>query len=145
MRFSRLSLAALACAAAITAPACAQERREIPAFRAYNAPASPEAGAEVEALMDAYFTAWAREDGAALAALFAEDAEWINAYARIFQSAATLGVFMTERMFPGFDPSVTAAEIAAMRQVSVRRLGDDVAVLHYVTDSPRGPSRADAE
>lgn len=126
---------------ALATPAAAQERREIPAYRAYGAPVSPEHEAAIAALISAFKAAWGAEDTRALMALHAADVEWINAYARMFQDSASLGVFLEERLFPEFAPGVSHAEAANMRLVSTRYLGDDAAVAHLYTEGQRGASR----
>ena len=73
--------------------------------------------------------------------LHADDVEWINAYARLFQDAASLGEFIEQRLFPAFDSAVSQQEIANMRAISVRYVGDDAAVVHMYTDGERGVSR----
>lgn len=123
-------------------PATAQERREVPdTVRYYGEPASEADRAAIDTLLEEYRSTWARHDARAWIALHAADTEWINAYARLFQGAEPLAEFAEQRLFPAFDASVSSRESAAMRLISVRYLGDDAAVLHLYTDSPRGSSR----
>lgn len=121
--------------------AVAQERRQIPEFRTFGAPASTEDGKAVDALIDIFKDAWGRQDTAALIALHADDVEWTNAFARIIQGAQPLGRFLEERMFPGFDAAVSREEAASMKVISKRFIGRDAAVVHLYTDSQRGTSR----
>lgn len=131
---------ALLTSAACALPSAAQERRAIPAYRTYGAP-TPEHAAAIAALIEAFKVAWGAEDVDALMALHAADVEWINAYARMFQEADSLGVFLEERLFPEFAPEVSRAEADNMRLISTRYLGDDAAVVHLYTDGQRGESR----
>ncbi len=135
----------LTAAFALIAPAQAQERREIPAYRAYGAPASPQQGEAIDALLREFKRAWGAEDSAALMAIHAADVEWINAYARMFQDSRALGDFLEHRLFPEFAPDVSRAEGEAMRLISTRYLGDDAAVAHLYTEGQRGPSRNPGE
>jgi uncharacterized protein (TIGR02246 family) len=136
-RLSALLFALALCAG----PAAAQERREIPEFRVFGQPESQTDAAAVDALIAAYIDAWGREDAGALAALHADDIEWINAYARIFRGREPLRAFMAERMFPAFDPDVSRREAEAMEILSIRYLGDDAAVVHVWAGSGRGAAR----
>ena len=139
MRIAMLCASVLLSLAA--ANALSQERRQVPEFRTYGAPGSEAAGEKINALIAEYKDAWARQDAKALVALHADDTEWINAYARMFQDAESLGVFLGERLFPEFDPSVSRQEAANMKAISIRYMNDDAAVVHLYTDGQRGPSR----
>jgi uncharacterized protein (TIGR02246 family) len=123
----------------------AQERREVPEFRTYGTAASPAAARDIDALIESYKSAWSRQDADALVELHADDVEWINAYARMFQGAEPLRLFLKDRLFPAFDPSVSRQEVANMKTISIRYLGDDAAVVHLYTDGQRGPSRNEGE
>lgn len=138
---SRLSLIAATALVAFAAPAFAQERREIPAFRTIGEPTSAAEAEAVTAVLEAFRTAWSEQDVEALMALHSDDVEWINAFARIFQSADDLERFLVDRMFPNFDPAISRDEAANMELVSVRYVGDDVVILHVYADGRRGPSR----
>jgi uncharacterized protein (TIGR02246 family) len=140
-RFTALRIFPLLAAALLALPGAAQERREIPAARTYGEPANSAERSAIEALIEQYKDAWSRQDTQAWIALHAADTEWINAYARMFQGAMPLAGFIEHRLFPAFDSSASRQEIANMRTISVRYMGDDAAVVHMYTDGPRGPSR----
>ena len=129
----------------LSLPAAGQERRAIPEFRAYGEPASAADAAGIDALIQNFKDAWGRQDTEAFIALHADDVEWINAYARLFQDAASLAVFIEQRLFPAFDSAVSRQEITNMRAVSIRYVGDDAAVVHMYTDGERGESRNEGE
>ena len=57
-----------------------QERREVPAFRAYGEPASAPDATAVQRLIEQYKDAWARQDTNAFIGLHSEDTEWINSH-----------------------------------------------------------------
>lgn len=132
---------ALACVAILTLPAFAQERRVIPDFRTYGEPESATDTAGVDALIQNYKDTWGQQDAEAFIALHSDDIEWINAYARLFQDAASLREFIEHRLFPAFDSAVSRQEIANMKVISIRYVGDDAAVVHMFTDGKRGQSR----
>jgi ketosteroid isomerase-like protein len=129
----------------LCAPAGAQERRELPPLQTYGTPAAGARDDAVPAFIERYTDAWARQDVDAFVALHADDTEWINAYARLVRGAGPLGDFLRNRLFPAFDPAVSAREAAGMRTLSIRHLGS-AAVVHLYTEADRGSSRnADEE
>ena len=109
------------------APADAQERREIPDYRETGFEQHAALSAELDDFLAAYTAAWGAQDTDSFIALHHEDTEWINAYARMFQSDESLAVFLEERLFPAFAAQVSRTEVANMRRVSTRLIGDDVA------------------
>lgn len=117
------------------------QRRSAPPFRTFGRPASAENAEAIDELMSEFRDAWRAQDVERLAGLHAPDVEWINAYARMFRGSGALRTFLETKLFPEFDPAVSRQEAANMRPVSRRYLGDDAAVVHWVTDSARGPSR----
>lgn len=126
-------------------PAGAQERREIPPARTIGLPGDADDRRAIEALIEQYKSAWARQDTEAYIALHSEDTEWINAYARMFQGAEPLADFIGNRLFPAFDASTSREEAANMRTISIRYLGDDAAVVHMYTEGHRGAARNEGE
>ena len=130
----------IAAAALIALPsgAAAQDRGVIPPYREAGLSGADAVRDDLMTWYVTYRQAWAAQDGAALARLHTRDAEWINAFARIIQDADTLQRFLDERMFPAFPPETSRNEADAMALVSLRRLGDDAAVMHVYTDSMRG-------
>lgn len=125
----------------VTVPAAAQERREVPPFRAYGEPGTAEDASAIDRLMDRYKTAWAAQNADAFIALHMQNIEWINAYARLFQGATPLADFLRNRLFPAFSQDVSKQEVANMRTISIRYLGRDAVVVHMYTEGNRGPSR----
>ncbi len=117
----------------------AAERREVLESIEFGNP-TDSSRQQVGALLDSFRATWAAQDTEAHMALFAEDAEWINAYARMFRGKEDLTVFLKERLFPNFDPRVSLEEMQNSRLVSIRYLGEDAAVVHLATDGSRGDS-----
>lgn len=137
---NRLALCLIALTLAAAPPTHAQERRQVPDPVVFGAPASPDDEQSLMAALDAYKTAWATEDTAALMKLHAGDTEWINAYARMFRGTDALGDFIENRLFPAFSPETSKLEADNMTLISTRYLGNDAAVLHLYTDGDRGAS-----
>lgn len=135
----------LALIALVSVSVSAQERREVPEPQTYGSPALPADAAAIHQLVTRFKESWAEEDADTLVTLHSEDTEWINAYARIFRGAASLGDFLEHRLFAEFDASIAQREAERMKRISTRYLGDDAAVVHLYTDSPRGGSRRDDE
>ena len=123
----------------------AQERRGIPPFRVHGAPAYADDVAAIEGFIDAFRQSWGDQDTEAFIALHADDVEWINAYARIFRDAASLAVFLEDRLFPAFDPATSAQEADNMKIISVRHIGVDAVVVHLYTEGRRNPSRVEGD
>lgn len=115
----------------------AQDRREIPEFRVFGAAPSARDADTIEALVEAYRTAWGAQDVEALMALHADDVEWINSYARILRGSERLGQFLKTRLFANFPADVSEEEAANMRLISIRYVGSDAAVIHLYTDGRR--------
>lgn len=120
--------------------ALAQERWEIPEYKIYGAPSKEADAIAIDTLMKTFRAAWEAEDAETVADFHSNNVEWINAYARIFQSSDALEKFLEERLFPAFRASASESESRNMKSISRRYLGDDAAVLHFYTDGSRGKS-----
>lgn len=125
-------------------PVSAHDRREIPEFRTYGEPESPEEARAVDRLIRDFKDAWSEQDTDALISLHAADVEWINAYARLFRGATPLADFLENQLFPNFSPEVSRQEVANMETISIRYL-PGAAVVHMYTDGERGASRNEGE
>ena len=121
----------------------AQERWAIPEYRVVGAAASEADARALEALLEAYRSAWSAQDAEALAALHTSDTEWTNAFARIIQNREALETFLGERMFPGFSREVSEGEARSLTPISLRFLGDDTAIWHIYAESRRNGGRDD--
>lgn len=121
-------------------PAFADQRLQVPDYQEFGAPASKADAIAVNQLLANFKKAWGEQDTAALMTLYADDIEWINAYARMFRGHEHLSLFLENVLFPRFHESVSKKEIANMKPISLRYLGGDVAVFHGYTDGNRGKS-----
>lgn len=143
----RIVTAASICATCIcvSGQSVAQDRREVPEFRRYGPQLDQAHADSIDRFIMTFKSAWADQDIDELLSLHAVDTEWTNAYARIFQDRAPLMEFLRTDLFPAFAPDVSQAEIANLRPISIRHLGDAAAVLHLYTDGTRGVSRNQQE
>ncbi|MEO1489352.1 MAG: SgcJ/EcaC family oxidoreductase [Pseudomonadota bacterium] len=139
--FGWLAMAAVTGAMGGATGLAAQERGAIPEYRTFGAAPSQADAQALEELFDAYRSAWSRQDAQALAALHTPDTEWTNAFARIIQGSDALQAFLGNRMFPGFPRQVSEAEAESLTPISLRYVGDDVAVWHIYAESRRNGDR----
>jgi len=102
-----------------------------------QAAVAPEDGEAIQSLLGQFSTAWSNSDAAAVAALYAPDAEWTNAFGDVVRGPADLERFLTQ-MFSQFETDVSEAEESNFQSVSMRFMGDDAAISHGVTISRRG-------
>jgi len=114
---------------------------EPPEYRVFGKPSSAEAGEALAVASRGFSDAWASGDAAAIASYYADDAEWTNAFGDVVRGPADLQAFLTW-MFAQDDKATSAGEITEARRVSLRYLGDDVAVAHAQTRSTRGEARS---
>lgn len=128
-----------------TTGAFSQERREVPEYQVFGAPASVIDEQQIENLILEFKSAWADQDTERFIALHADDVEWINAYARMFRGAQPLSSFLERRLFPAFDSEVSKEEVRNMSAISRRYVGETTAVIHMYTDGTRGKSRVAGE
>src|SRR5690554_4157590 len=75
MNVRKLLAVAAASSALAAAPTVAQERGQVPPFRAFDCP--PAAVENLDAWVARYSTAWASQDAMTVTALHAPDTEWI--------------------------------------------------------------------
>jgi len=142
IKLNRLFL--LVCITLLACASYAGERREIPDYVELGEH-SIQSKKSVESLVAAFMTSWAEQDTEAHMALFSDDAEWINAYARMFRGKEELSVFLEERLFPNFDAEVSVEEMRNAKMISVRYLNDAAAIIHIATDGARGDSVIEGE
>ena len=143
-KFKLVTLLAVFLVPGILVCTWAAERREVMPFIEFGEPSTATRSAVFE-LVDAFKSTWAAQDTAGHLELFSSDAEWINAYARMFRGIEELQVFLRDRLFPNFDSVVSQEEIRNAQTLSIRYLNDDAAVIHVYTDGRRGPSAIEGE
>ena len=139
-----LLIAAQACLLAV--PAFAQEDpppgsfSKLPEYQVLGEPASPEDAEAIGTVMRRFAEAWSAGDASAAASLYAEDAEWTNAFGDVVRGSDNLQMFLSWVF--SRDEEASEGESAQSRPLSLRYLGDDVAVVHGRTMSTRGAARS---
>ncbi len=111
----------------------AQDRREIPPFKAIGEPADQQVK-EIQLVLEKYRRAWNQLDADTLSELHSQDTEWINAYARIFRGRKPLQEFLTTRLFPQFSQQLTNGLNLDIQAISIRYLSEKIVVAHLFTD-----------
>lgn len=115
----------------------------LPEYRTFGTPASEADANAISALMSNYSAAWTRQDVDAVVAVYAEDAEWVNAFGMVYRGHNELRERFKQlfQRFPA-PPSAKAAKEAASNQdgpppgrVSLRYIGSNAAVVHTFTES----------
>lgn len=112
----------------------------VPEQKVFGEPASQKEVKAIDHLMAQFRRAWANENAAAVAAIHADNVEWINAFGRTFRSAEKLEKFLSENLFPAFDSVIAKREMQSYREISRRYIGSDVVVINAQLDSGRGSS-----
>lgn len=133
-------------AALLPAPGFAQEgpppgsSSQLPEYRVFGE-ATPKDAEAIRMLMRQFGEARQSGDGERTAAFFAEDVEWTNAFGDVVRGSDNLQKFL-DWLFSQDEEGTTEGETMEYRPVSIRYLGDDVAVLHGMTLSTRGEARS---
>lgn len=125
------------------------EYAPLPEFRTFGKPASEADATAISALMSRFSSSWARQDVDAVVAAYAEDAEWVNAFGMVYRGHTELRERFQSlfQRFPAPRSADTAKETSSQsdgqppRQVSLRYIGSEAAVVHIFTESSWGPSR----
>lgn len=128
------------------APALAQEgpppgsSSTLPEYKVFGE-AAPKDAEAIGLLMRQFSQARQAGDAERTAAFFAEDVEWTNAFGDVVRGSDNLQKFLAW-LFSQDEKGTTEGEAMQYRPVSIRYLGDDVAVLHGMTLSTRGEARS---
>lgn len=130
----------------LPAPSFAQEGpppgsySTLPEYKVFGE-AAPEDAQAIGMLMRQFSEARQAGDAERTAAFFAEDVEWTNAFGDVVRGSDNLQKFL-DWLFSQDEEGTTEGEAMQYRPVSIRYLGDDVAVLHGMTLSTRGEARS---
>lgn len=111
-----------------------------PEYRVFGE-VTPEDAEAIRRVMQGFSEARQAGDAERTAAFFAEDVEWTNAFGDVVRGSDNLQKFLGW-LFSKDEKGTTEGEATEYRPVSVRYLGDDVAILHGMTLSTRGEARS---
>lgn len=139
-----LLLATLMCLGSI--PCLAQDspsdvRQELPEYRVFGEAASAGDEEAIAEVMGRLGEAWGSSDPTGVAEVYAADAEWTNAFGVVVRGREALGDYLGW-LFAQDSDTISAAESASYRRVSLRYVGKDVAIVHGVTRSNRSGARS---
>lgn len=114
----------------------------LPEFQVYGKPATPEDGEEVLALLRKFGQAWGSGDAEAAVSTYADNIEWTNAFGVIVKGTDNLKKYFNWLFSRDKEKSGGSSESNNSKLISLRYLGDDVAIYHGITLSDRGQSRS---
>ncbi|MEM1381720.1 MAG: SgcJ/EcaC family oxidoreductase [Pseudomonadota bacterium] len=129
-------LALTACATTDLSEADLQPYEPLPAYQTIGAPASEEDRRAISTLLTMTGQAWAEGDAKMFAKGYADDAEWMNAFGQIRRSASSIEAYLTE-LFAEAPDGLGEDEAANFVPISMRYVGDNVAIVHFATTSVR--------
>ncbi len=109
---------------------------ELPPFQTVGEPASDEDREAIMNVLRMSGQAWGEGDAKKLASFYSDDAEWMNAFGQIRRSSADIEHYLTE-LFAEDDEGMGEGEAQNGGAISLRYIGDDVAVFHGYTLSVR--------
>jgi len=114
----------------------------LPKFQVYGKPATPEDGEAMMSLLRRFGQAWGSGDVEATIATYADDVEWTNAFGVIVKGSDNLKNFFTWLFSRDTTTAGGSSETSNSKLISLRYMGDDVAIYHSMTLSSRGESRS---
>jgi uncharacterized protein (TIGR02246 family) len=108
-------------------------------FRQFGEPATEQDKAAIESLLATMARGWRTGDAEMAASVYAEDAEWMNAYGEILYGTEAVKTRLAE-LFASTGDAEEAGE-QEHGSVSLRYLGDEAAIYHGYVYSDRTESR----
>ncbi|MEM1081097.1 MAG: SgcJ/EcaC family oxidoreductase [Pseudomonadota bacterium] len=130
----------IVCLALIAQGALANEPEEIfPELPAYIVVGEPASAGDLDAirtLMMSSGQGWAEGNAGQVAVVYADDAEWMNAFGDVRRGREAIEGYLTD-LFSYDEEGMGENEQANGRMISMRYVGDDVVILHSMTISNR--------
>ncbi|MEM8983097.1 MAG: SgcJ/EcaC family oxidoreductase [Pseudomonadota bacterium] len=108
----------------------------LPAFVTIGEPASDEDMDAIREVLRGTGRGWGQGDAEMVASGYSDDAEWMNAFGQIRRSSAAIRDYLTE-LFSAQDDAMAEFEEQNAASISLRFIGDNVAIYHGVTRSTR--------
>ncbi|MEM6703964.1 MAG: SgcJ/EcaC family oxidoreductase [Acidobacteriota bacterium] len=109
---------------------------ELPEFVTIGEPASEADYDAVRKLLTTSAAAWGQGDAKSLSSAYGEDAEWMNAFGQIRRGSEAIRAYLSD-LFEDQDDEMAEFEQQSGAAISLRFIGDDVAIFHGVTRSTR--------
>jgi uncharacterized protein (TIGR02246 family) len=109
---------------------------QLPNFVVTGEAASSDDETAIRAVMRASGQGWAEGDAAVVAEAYSNDAEWMNAFGDVRRGPEAIERYLSG-LFEDDDDGMGESEQANGRMISLRYLGDDVAIFHFMTISTR--------
>ena len=111
---------------------------QVPEYIVYGTPAQKSDAAAIDLLLNNFKGAWSSQDAKKVAELHSQDANWTNAFGRVFRGSQNLETFLKDDLFPSYPRNVAVQEMERFTPISRRYIGSDSAVVHAYTISKRG-------
>ena len=109
---------------------------ELPEFETIGEPASEGDFTAIRDVLMKGGAAWGQGDATTLASFYSEDAEWMNAFGQIRRGSEAIEDYLGD-LFEDQDEEMAEFEEQSGAAISLRYIGDDVAIFHAVTRSTR--------
>jgi uncharacterized protein (TIGR02246 family) len=123
-------------------PAGAWLYPNLPEFQVYGKPATAEDEKAIYALLQQFGKAWGSGDVEGATASYADDVEWTNAFGVIVKGTDNLRNYFKWLFSRDTATTGGSSESRNSKFISLRYLGDNVAIYHGMTLSSRGVSRS---
>lgn len=108
----------------------------LPDFVTIGEPASAADAEAIREVLAITGKGWGTGDAELFASVYSDDAEWMNAFGQIRRSREAIENYLTE-LFAEDDEGMGEDEAMSGASISLRYIGDDVAIYHGVTKSVR--------
>ncbi|MEE4211457.1 MAG: SgcJ/EcaC family oxidoreductase [Parvularcula sp.] len=109
---------------------------ELPEFIVVGEPPSDEDAAAVRRVLGILGQGWGAGDAEMVSSVYSDNAEWMNAFGQIRRGSAAIEEYLAD-LWDGEADDVAEGEQRDEQPISLRYLGDDVAIYHGVTKSRR--------
>lgn len=110
----------------------------VPEYVVYGTPSQQNDSETIDLLLTNFRDAWSSQDAKKVAEIHSLDANWTNAFGRVFRGSQNLETFLKEDLFPSYPRNVAAQEMESFSPISRRYIGSDTVVVHAYTISKRG-------
>ena len=128
-----LALASACTTGAQESPAAYED---LPEFVQFGEPATEADFDAIRELLATSGAAWGQGDAETFASFYSDDAEWMNAFGQVRRGSDAIKVYLSD-LFEDQDEEMAEFEEQSGASISLRFIGDNVAIFHGVTSSTR--------